>query len=124
MNVAGRQRKRRSRFPKLRSTWISHKFDCKYGWCIRSNQGMKEETNNEMELLLRRLGRRHDTSVSETTGDVDHLDAGCLTASAENVLPQAARARTTEHLAECGRGRELAVHRSSSAAVVPAVATV
>src|ERR1043166_773845 len=124
MNVAGRQRKRRSRFPKLRSTWISHKFDCKYGWCIRSNQGMKEETNNEMDLLLRRLGRRHDTSVSETNGDVDHLDADELNAYAENVLPPAARARYTEHLAECARCRELVVQLSSSAAVVPAVATV
>ena len=85
---------------------------------------MKEETNNEMDLLLRRLGRRHDTSVSEANGDVDHLDADELNAYAENVLPPAARARYTEHLAECGRCRELVVQLSSSAAVVPAVATV
>ena len=85
---------------------------------------MKEETNNEMDLLLRRLGRRPDTSVSDTNGDVDHLDADELNAYAENVLPAAARARYTEHLAECARCRELVVQLSSSAGVVPAVATV
>src|ERR1043165_8678181 len=122
MNVVGRQRKRRSRLRKSRNTWISHKFDCKYGWCIRSNEGMKEETNNEMDLLLRRLGRRPDESVSGTNGDIDHLDADELNAYAENVLPPAARARYTEHLAACARCRELVVQLSSSAAVVPVVA--
>jgi hypothetical protein len=85
---------------------------------------MKEETNNEMDLLLRRLGRRPDTSVSDTNGDVDHLDADELSAYAENVLPAPARARYTEHLAECARCRELVVQLSSSAGVVPAATTV
>src|SRR5690348_12508706 len=77
-------------FPTRRSSDLL-KFDCKYGWCIRSNQGMKEETNNEMDLLLRRLGRRGDTPTSDTKGDVDHLDADELNAYAENVLPAAAQ---------------------------------
>ena len=84
---------------------------------------MKEETNKEMDLLLRRLGRRPDTSMSDANGDVDHLDADELNAYAENVLPAAARARYTEHLAECARCRELIVQLSSSAGVVPVVET-
>jgi len=85
---------------------------------------MNEETNNEMDLLLRRLGRRPDKSVSDANGDIDHLDADELSAYAENVLPAAARARYTEHLAECARCRELVVQLSSSAGVVPVAETV
>jgi cytoskeletal protein RodZ len=85
---------------------------------------MKEETNNEMDLLLRRLGGRPDISVSEGNGDVEHLDADELSAYAENVLPAAARARYTEHLAECARCRELVVQLSSSAGVVPVVESI
>src|SRR5215510_13559655 len=84
---------------------------------------MKEETNKEMDLLLRRLGRRPDISVSDGNGDVDHLDADELNAYAENVLPAAARARYTAHLAECTRCRELIVQLSSAAGVVPVVET-
>jgi len=83
---------------------------------------MKEETNNEMDLLLRRLGRRPGISVSDGNGDVEHLDADELNAYAENVLPAAARARYTAHLAECARCRELVVQLSSSAGVVPVIA--
>ena len=80
---------------------------------------MKQETNNEIDLLLRRLGRSPETSVSAGNGDVDHLDADELSAYAENVLPAAARARYTMHLAECARCRELVVQLSLSAGVVP-----
>lgn len=76
---------------------------------------MKQETNNEMDLLLRRLGRRDDAVVPE-----DHLDADELSAYAENALPAAARARYTVHLAECSRCRSLVVQLSSSAGVVAA----
>ena len=78
---------------------------------------MRQETNNEMDLLLRRLGRQ-DTAVPE-----DHLDADELNSYAENVLPPAARARYTEHLAECVRCRDLVVQLSSSAGVVVAQET-
>jgi hypothetical protein len=84
---------------------------------------MKEETNNEMDLLLRRLGRRPDMSAFEGNGDVAHLDADELSAYAESVLPAAARARYTEHLAECTRCRELVVQLNSAAGVVPVVET-
>lgn len=76
---------------------------------------MKQETNNEMDLLLRRLGRQDDAVVRE-----DHLDADELNAYAENVLPAAARARYTVHLAECSRCRSLIAQLSSSAGVVAA----
>jgi hypothetical protein len=79
---------------------------------------MRPETNNEMDLLLRRLGRQQETSASS-----DHLDADELNSYAENVLPPAARARYTEHLAECGRCRDLVVQLSSSAGVVVAQET-
>ena len=84
---------------------------------------MKQESNNEMDLLLRRLGRRPDISVSDANGDVDHLDADELNAYAENVLPAGARARYTEHLTECARCRGLIVQLSSAAGVIPASET-
>ena len=76
---------------------------------------MKQENNNEMDLLLRRLGRQQDTSATS-----NHLDADELSSFSENVLPPAARARYTEHLAECARCRDLVVQLSSSAGVVVA----
>lgn len=79
---------------------------------------MRQETNNEMDLLLRRLARQHETSASG-----DHLDADELSSYAENVLPPVARARYTEHLAECARCRDLVVQLSSSAGVVVAPET-
>ena len=48
----------------------------------------------------------------------EHLDADELSSYAENALPAAARARYTEHLAECAGCRDLIVQLSSSAGVV------
>src|SRR5215216_6357666 len=79
---------------------------------------MKQETKNEMDLLLRRLGRRHEPTVSNAAGE--HLDADELSAYAENALPAAARTRYTAHLAECSRCREIVVQLSSSIGVVSA----
>ena len=81
---------------------------------------MKQETNNEMDLLLRRLGRRQDV-FPPAAGD--HLDTDELSAYAENVLPLKTRAHYTEHLAECSRCRELVVRLSASAGVVIAEQT-
>ena len=83
---------------------------------------MRQERNNEMDLLLRRLGRRDNATVSNAVGD--HLDADELSAYAENALPASARARYTAHLVECKRCRELVVQLSASAGVVSAVETV
>ena len=76
---------------------------------------MKQETNNEMDLLLRRLARRQDVFAPAAE---DHLDADELSAYAENALPAKTRVRYTEHLAECSRCRELVVQLSASAGVV------
>lgn len=76
---------------------------------------MKQETNNEMDLLLRRLGRRQDVFAPDAE---DHLDADELNAYSENALPAKTRARYTEHLAECSRCREFVVQLSASAGVV------
>ena len=76
---------------------------------------MKQETNNEMDLLLRRLGRQQDVFAPDAG---DHLDVDELNAYAENALPAAARLRYTDHLAECGRCRELVVQLSAAAGVV------
>src|SRR5262245_14269722 len=77
---------------------------------------MRRETNNEIDLLLRRLSRRQGVPVSDA--DSDHLDADELNSYAENALPAAARERYTEHLAECLRCRELVVQLSGSVPVV------
>ena len=50
----------------------------------------------------------------------EHLDADELNSYAENVLPEAARARYTEHLADCAGCRELVVQLSASAGVIAA----
>lgn len=76
---------------------------------------MKQETNNEMDLLLRRLARRQDVFAPDHE---DHLDADELNAYAENALPAKSRTRYTEHVAECSRCRELVVQLSASAGVV------
>ena len=75
---------------------------------------MRQEPNNEIDLLLRRLGRQPGTSVS----DGGHLDADELSSYAENALPPSARERYTEHLAECSSCRTLVVQLSSAAGVV------
>jgi hypothetical protein len=83
---------------------------------------MKQDKNNEIDLLLRRLSRRQDLPVSEV--DSDHLDADEFSAYAENALPAAARARYTEHLADCSKCREIVVQLSASVPVVVAKETV
>jgi hypothetical protein len=94
-------------------------FDARYDYRYVLYTEMKEETKNEMDLLLRRLGRRDDATVP----DADHLDADELSAYAENALPSAARARYTGHLAECSRCRQLVVQLGSSVGVVAASET-
>src|SRR5215203_3974926 len=82
----------------------------------RSLIEMRQETKNEIDLLLRRLSRREGASIPDAGSHsaLDHLDADELSSYAENVLPAAARVRYTEHLAECSKCRELIVQLSSS----------
>jgi hypothetical protein len=73
---------------------------------------MRQETNNEMDLLLRRVGRRGDGGVRDgETGD-RHLDADELSSYAQNVLPAPARARYMEHLADCASCRKMVTELS------------
>jgi cytoskeletal protein RodZ len=77
---------------------------------------MKEERNNEIDLLLRRLSRAE--AASEPPIDGDHLDADELNSYVENALPAAARARYTGHLSECASCRKLVAQLSSPVGLV------
>ena len=74
---------------------------------------MKQESNNEMDLILRKLGRESTTvpvmegNGSSETAAEKHLDADELNAYAENALPLKTRARYTEHVADCVRCRQI-----------------
>ncbi|HSS20227.1 MAG TPA: hypothetical protein VLL54_09140 [Pyrinomonadaceae bacterium] len=76
---------------------------------------MKEANNNEVDLLLRSLARRGSSAMSNASsvgnggGVSDHLDADELNSYAEGVLPVAARARYSAHLADCDDCRRLVV---------------
>jgi len=81
---------------------------------------MKEAKNNEIDLMLRSLARRvQNTSAGHSLEDEPasrqgqlHLDADELNSYAENALPAAARARYTEHLADCSTCRKIAAQLS------------
>jgi hypothetical protein len=80
---------------------------------------MRQETNNEIDLLLRRMSRQDGGSVRD-----QHLDADELSSYAQNALPAAARARYMGHLAECATCRKLVTElslslRATAAAAVP-----
>lgn len=79
---------------------------------------MRPEPQKEIDLLLRQLSRRNGTPVTES--DEQHLDADELNSYVANALPQAARARYTEHLADCSSCRKLVVQLSAAQAPVVA----
>jgi hypothetical protein len=87
---------------------------------------MRQETNNEMDLLLRRLSGREAGGArdGETGLGERHLDVDELSSYAQNVLPTAARARYTEHLAECASCRKLVGELALSLGTVTAAAPV
>lgn len=74
---------------------------------------MKTTNQNEMDLLLRALGR--DAASRSQTGSVpqssletdDHLDADELNCYAEGVVSNAERLRYNKHLADCDRCRSI-----------------
>jgi len=72
---------------------------------------MKQETNKEIDLLLRRMSRQDGGSVRDRETHEQHLDQHLdedeLSSYAQNALPAPARARYTEHLAECSTCRKL-----------------
>jgi len=82
---------------------------------------MKQAKNNEIDLLLRKLGRHElaDSTKANREGKTapdqvsgEHLDTDELNAYAENALPTAARTFYTEHLADCARCRKLVAELS------------
>jgi hypothetical protein len=73
---------------------------------------MRPEPNNEIDLLLRQLSRRNGSPVSEN--EAQHLDADELNSYVANALPPAARARHTEHLADCSSCRKLIAQLSAA----------
>ena len=73
---------------------------------------MSKEAKNEIDLMLRQLGRRDAAALFEP--DEQHLDADELNSYVANALPPAARARYMEHLADCASCRRLAVQLSAA----------
>ena len=73
---------------------------------------MRPERNNDIDLLLRQLSRRNGVPVSES--EQQHLDADELNSYVANALPAPARARYTEHLADCSNCRKLVAQLSAA----------
>jgi hypothetical protein len=84
---------------------------------------MSERENNEIDKLLRGLARSGAVSApaadEELSAEAEHLDADEMNAYAERALPDAARARYTAHLADCGDCRQI-VSQLSIAVGLPA----
>ena len=84
---------------------------------------MKQANNNEVDLLLRALARERKSAAWQSgseSGDTNevssaHLDADELNSYAEGVAPDPARARYTEHLADCEACRGIVVSLVQSA---------
>ena len=79
---------------------------------------MKQEHNNEMDLLLRNLGRTASADFDVERSQEEHLDADELNAYAEKALPAAAHARYTKHIADCARCRKIAAELGVAAGVI------
>jgi hypothetical protein len=85
---------------------------------------MKQDKNNEMDLLLQSLARRGRSSLvpgmsTREGGDFsDHLDADELSSFAEGVVPAPARSRYILHLVDCEscRGAVINLTQASGAA--------
>src|SRR6185295_2093535 len=83
---------------------------------------MKQESNNAIDLMLRKLGRSGSRLQNAGNGGAEsgdaHLDADELSAYAENALPPTTRARYTKHLADCVRCRQIVAQLSQAAGLV------
>jgi len=86
---------------------------------------MKQANNNEVDLLLRALARERTSAARQSGSDggdaenisSDHLDADELNSYAEGLAPAPARARYTEHLADCAACRSVVVGLTQAAGV-------
>ena len=72
-----------------------------------------------MDVLLRAHARRHaDSPSAQFNGGAahsEHLDADELNAFAEGVLPERARTRYSEHLADCANCRSVVIKLTQAA---------
>ena len=77
---------------------------------------MSKEAKNEIDLMLRQLGRRGGALGPDVLFDSSeqHLDADELNSYVANALPAAARARYMEHLADCASCRSLVAQLSAA----------
>ncbi|HEY8185236.1 MAG TPA: hypothetical protein VIF64_04155 [Pyrinomonadaceae bacterium] len=84
---------------------------------------MKQANNNEIDLLLRALAKgRGASAFGSNSGDgnraaSDHLDADELNSYAEGLVPAPARARYTEHLADCDMCRGIIANLTQAAGI-------
>lgn len=86
---------------------------------------MKQANNNEVDLLLRALARQRSSAAGQSGSDggyaesisSDHLDVDELNSYAEGLAPAPARARYTEHLAECAACRSIVVGLTQAAGI-------
>jgi len=78
---------------------------------------MKQSEDNQIDGLLRGWAKkaRSSEAATESFSDTGHLDADELNSYAEGVLPAAARARLTSHLADCSDCRGLAAQLTLAA---------
>ncbi len=77
---------------------------------------MRPEPNNEIDLLLRQLGRQNGIPVSEN--DEQHLDADELNSYVANALPAKTRSRYTQHLADCSSCRTMVAQLTAAEGVM------
>ena len=90
---------------------------------------MKQDKNNEIDLLLRSLARSgRDDSPGESTREnralSDHLDADELNCFAEGVVPAPARARYIAHLADCESCRGFVVNLTQASGAAAGYETI
>lgn len=86
---------------------------------------MKHAEQNEIDLLLRSFARQNAGPTSHDAREglsenAAHLDVDELNAFAEGMLPERARARYAEHLADCANCRSIVIQLSSAAGVAVA----
>jgi hypothetical protein len=86
---------------------------------------MKQSEQNEIDLLLRTFAgpsggasSRASREGFDRTPVSEHLDADEMNAYAEGMLPERARARYSDHLADCANCRTVVVNLSRAAGVV------
>ncbi|MBD0371439.1 MAG: zf-HC2 domain-containing protein [Pyrinomonadaceae bacterium] len=78
---------------------------------------MSQDSDKEMDLLLRRHTRRGVAGVPGAKPDARHMDADELSAYAKGALPDASRSRYASHLADCDSCRKIVTELVLSSSV-------